>query len=76
MDINAKYYRNAVFYCLTPDGYEYGKEVGEEDSENGYNPNGHCPEGSGLSYCAGYKLGYYIGYESHLQDNNQKRNKE
>ena len=40
------------------DGYELGKERGKNDDRNNSGFDATCPDGSGLSYCAGYKVGY------------------
>jgi hypothetical protein len=48
----------------TADGYEYGKEMGEQDSENGYSSDSECPENDSVAWCAGYKAGYLVGYEA------------
>ena len=44
------------------DGYKLGKERGKNDDRNNSGFDATCPDGSGLSYCAGYKVGYGIGY--------------
>ncbi|MGA6989420.1 MAG: hypothetical protein WBX81_03325 [Nitrososphaeraceae archaeon] len=44
------------------DGYELGKEHGKNDDRNNSGFDATCPDGSGLSYCAGYKIGYGISY--------------
>jgi hypothetical protein len=48
----------------TADGYESGKEAGEYHSENGYSYDSECPENDSLAWCAGYKSGYFVGYEA------------
>lgn len=46
------------------DGYDDGKEEGADDALNDNGHNSQCPEGSGLTYCIGYKVGYEAGYIS------------
>ena len=41
-----------------------GKEMGEQDSQNGYSSDSQCPENDSLAWCAGYKAGYLVGYEA------------
>jgi len=44
------------------DGYELGTERGKNDDRNDSGFDATCPNGSGLSFCTGYKIGYGIGY--------------
>lgn len=46
------------------DGYELGKERGKNDDRNNSGYDATCPNGSGLSYCTGYKIGYEIGWDA------------
>ncbi len=45
-------------------GYDDGKDEGAEDTIDDNGHNSQCPQGSGLTYCTGYKIGYEVGYVS------------
>lgn len=46
------------------DGYDTGKSQGRHDAENnnGYDSDCHNGADGSLAWCAGYKVGYGVGY--------------
>ena len=44
------------------DGYDEGKENGADDWDSGYEHNSQCPPNDSLTWCAGYKSGYEVGW--------------
>ena len=52
------------FVGTSADGYEEGRQEGRSDWYDRSNHNSRCPPNDSFAWCAGYTVGYEVGWSS------------